>query len=96
MRAFLAAALCVAFFVPAVAQECSDPDSIREQVLGMFPGSGVHDEGEFTTAQGEVYYTMLFRADEATTDFLVIFDGEPGAWCVVDSMEVLKVPDESI
>jgi len=92
MRALIAAALVIgaAFFVPAAAA-CISPDDAISDMAILLPEAYLHDSGDFTANDGHVYYTQTFRADTATTDFLVIFDGG----CMVDAIEVIKVPEES-
>lgn len=76
----------------ALAAECETPTNVIDTMGGMYPDAYVYSEGDFTANDGSVWYTMIFRADQARTDMLFIFEyAEGDQVCFVDAMEIVKV-----
>ena len=69
---------------------CDTPSDVMAVIANDYPSSYLESEQVFTDDRDVTRYVMVFRADGVLTDFAVLFDGAPGTWCAVSSMEVPK------
>jgi len=95
MRTLFTALVAVVLCLPAFAdqQECCDrPQDVMAAISMAYPSSYLVSDQEFANSDGVTHYVMVFRAEGVPTDLAVFFDGAPGSWCAVSSMEMLK-PD---
>ena len=92
METIVKAALTAAFFVSdASVQVCDSPDDVKTLIAAVYPESYLLEKTGFTSAEAPiVHHALIFRSPEATADFAVFFNDEPGAWCAATATEIQR------